>query len=212
MTQVLSRRSVLEVAYSHGGSDGYLNDPYKFLSVVDRVTGLPVAGPAGSGLDLYLYDSRPDSRTKQSLFAEWRYALDRDSMAVSYRIMDDDWGVASQTLDARYHWNFSPNSYLEPHVRYYTQSAADFYRTVMFADEALPEFASADHRLADLDAYTVGLKYGRRTAHGEFSVRLEYYHQAGDPSQGAAVGDLVNHDLLPPLSAVIAQFGYKFRF
>ena len=49
--------------------------------------------------------------------------------------MDDDWGVTSQTLDARYHWNFSPNSYLEPHVRYYTQSAADFYRTVMFADD-----------------------------------------------------------------------------
>ena len=212
VTQVLSRRAVLEVAYSHGSSDGYLSDPYKFLSVVDHVTGLPVAGPAGSGLDLYLYESRPDSRTKQSLFAEWRYALDRDSMAVSYRIMDDDWGVASQTLDARYHWNFSPNSWLEPHLRYYTQSAADFYRTVMFADEALPQFASADHRLADLDAYTVGLKYGRRTAHGEFSVRLEYYHQAGDPSQGAAVGDLVNHDLLPPLSAVIAQFGYKFRF
>ena len=47
---------------------------------------------------------------------------------------------------------------------------------------------------------------------GEFSVRLEYYHQAGDPSQARPSADLVNHDLLPPLSAVIAQFGYKFRF
>ena len=34
-TQVLSRRSLLEVAYSYGSSDGYLNDPYKFLTVVD---------------------------------------------------------------------------------------------------------------------------------------------------------------------------------
>jgi len=211
-TQVLTRRSVMEVAYSYGLSDGYLSDPYKFLSVVDRGTGLPVAGPAGSGLNLYLYESRPDSRTKQSLFAEWRYALDRDSLALNYRIMNDDWDVTSQTIDARYHWNFTPNSYLEPHVRYYTQNAADFYRTVLFNDEALPAFASADHRLADLDSYTAGLKYGRRTAHGEFSVRLEYYHQVSDPSPDASVGDLGNHDLLPPMSAVIAQLGYKFRF
>jgi hypothetical protein len=43
-------------------------------------------------------------------------------------------------------------------------------------------------------------------------VRLEYYRQAGDASPGSAVGDLVNFDLVPPLTAVIAQFGYKFRF
>ena len=96
-TQVLSRRSLLEVSYSYGSSDGYLNDPYKFLTVVDPVTGTPVAGPPGSGLNLYLYESRPDSRAKQSLFAEWRHAFDRDSMAINFRIMDDDWGVTSQT-------------------------------------------------------------------------------------------------------------------
>lgn len=204
VTQVLTRRSVLELAYSFGDSSGYLNDPYKILSVVDRSTGLPT--------NTYLYESRPESRTKQSLFAEWRHAFDRDSMAVNLRLMEDDWGIASQTLDARYRWNLSTASYLEPHVRYYTQEAADFYRTALFEDEPPPQFASADHRLAGFDAYTAGVKYGHRTARGEFSVRLEYYHQAGDPSAGAAVGELVNHDLMPPLSAIIAQFGYKFRF
>jgi hypothetical protein len=211
-TQVLSRRSLLEVAYSYSKSDGYLNDPYKILSVVDPVTGLPVAGPVGSGLNLYLYENRPDTRAKQSLFAEWRHAFDRDSMAVSFRLMDDDWGVTSQTVEARYRWNRTANDYIEPHLRYYTQSAADFYRTVLFAGAPLPEHASADYRLADSDAYTVGFKYGHRTERGEFSVRLEYYRQAGDASPGSAVGDLVNFDLVPPLTAVIAQFGYKFRF
>jgi hypothetical protein len=212
VTQVLSRRSLIEVAYSYGKSDGYLSDPYKFLSVVDPVTGLPVLGPVGSGLNRYLYEHRPDARTKQSLFAEWRHAFDRDSMAVSFRLMDDDWGVTSQTVDARYRWNLNADSYVEPHLRYYKQGEADFYRTVLFDGAPLPEYASADYRLADSEAFTAGVKYGHRTERGEWSVRLEYYQQTAEPSPGSVVGDLVNHELIPDLNAVIVQFGYKFRF
>src|SRR5687768_9390827 len=204
VTQVLSRRSLLEVSYSYGQSDGYLTDPYKILSVVDAVTGVPVAGPDDVPF-LYLYEQRPDSRTKQSLFAEWRYALDRDSFALNFRLMDDDWGVQSQTAEARYRWNINDRSYLEPHLRWYTQSAADFYRTVLFAGDALPEFASADYRLADLDAYTIGAKYGLRTDHGEFSLRLEYYQQSSTESPGSAVGDLAGFDLTPDMKAVRSE-------
>ena len=212
VTQVLTRRSLLEVSYSYGQSDGYLTDPYKILSVVDPVTGVPAAGPVVEVPFLYLYEQRPDSRTKQSLFAEWRYALDRDSFALNFRFMDDDWGVQSQTAEARYRWNINDRSYLEPHLRWYSQSAADFYRTVLFAGDALPEFASADYRLADLDAYTIGAKYGLQTDHGEFSVRLEYYQQSPDESPGSAVGELAEFDLTPDMKAVIVQFGYQFDF
>jgi Protein of unknown function (DUF3570) len=211
VTQILSRRSLIELSYSYGLSDGYLTDPYKLLSVVDPVTGIPVAGPDGAPF-LYLYEKRPDTRAKQSVFAEWRHAFDRDSMAVSLRYMTDDWGVTSETLEARYRWNIGENSWIEPHLRYYTQSAADFYRTVLFNGDPLPDFASADYRLADLDAYTIGAKYGHRTDRGEWSVRLEYYRQDGTPSPGAAVGELANHELILPMSAVIAQFGYRFKF
>jgi hypothetical protein len=211
VTQVLSRRALLSLSYSYSKADGYLTDPYRVLSVVDPLTGRPVAGPAGSGLNLYLYESRPESRTKQSLFAEWRYAFDRDSLALNYRFMSDDWGVTSSTAEARYRWNFSGRDYLEPHVRYYTQSAADFYRTYLLAGETLPQNVSADHRLADMDATTAGLKYGRRTDIGEFSLRLEYYRQTGEPDP-APIGVLTSFDLVPPLTAVVVQFGYKFKF
>ena len=211
VTQLLGRRDLIELSYSYGQSDGYLTDPYKILSVVDPVTGVPVAGPVGGTPFLYLWEHRPDSRTKQSGFVEWRHAFDRDSLALSARYMTDDWGVDSQTIETRYRWNINERSYLEPHLRWYTQSAADFYRTVLFDGEPLPEFASADQRLADFDAYTVGAKYGRRTDYGEFSLRVEYYRQEGDPSPGSAVGDLAGFQLLPPLTAYIVQFGYKFR-
>lgn len=211
VTQVLSRRALVEVAFSYGKSDGYLNDPYKLLSVVDPVTGRPVPGPE-PGVNLYLYEQRPDTRAKTSAFVEWRYAFDRDSVALNYRFMDDDWGIQSHTVEARYRWNISDNSYLEPHLRYYQQDAADFYHTVLFAGDAVPQFASADYRLADNKTWTAGIKYGHRTERGEYSVRLEYYQQTADPSPGSEVGDLAAFDLVPKLKAVIAQFGYKFRF
>jgi hypothetical protein len=115
-------------------------------------------------------------------------------------------------VDARYRWNMNADSYIEPHIRYYKQGEADFYRTVLFDGAPLPEHASADYRLADSEAFTAGVKYGHRTARGEWSVRLEYYQQTAEPSVGSVVGDLANHDLIPDLNAVIVQFGYKFSF
>ena len=213
VTQVLSRRSLLEVAYSYGQSDGYLTDPYKILSVVDPVTGVPVGGTRGRGaVPVPLRDSartRAPSRACSPSGA-MRSTATRSRSTSAY--MDDDWGVASQTAEARYRWNINDRSYLEPHLRWYTQSAADFYRTVLFAGDALPEFATADYRLADLDAYTIGAKYGLRTDHGEFSVRLEYYQQSPTESPGSAVGDLAGFDLTPDMKAVIVQFGYQFDF
>jgi len=208
VTQILSRRAVLELDYSYSKADGYLNDPYKILSVVDPVSGLPVAGPGT--LNRHLYENRPDSRTKQSLYAEYRFALDRDSFALGYRYMTDDWGIASHTLDARYRWNGVGRGYLEPHVRYYVQSAADFYQTYLRNGAALPRYASADYRLADMNALTVGLKYGRKLGGGEFTARLEYYKQTAEASPGSSVGALAAFDLVPPLSAVLVQFGYRF--
>jgi hypothetical protein len=213
VTQILSRRDILELTYSYGQSDGYLTDPYKILSVVDPVTGKPVPSVDGEVPFLYLFEHRPDKRTKQSAYAEWRHAFDRDSLSVGARYMTDDWDIDSQTIDARYRWNISENSYLEPQLRWYTQSAADFYRTVLFDRAPLPDYASADTRLADMDAYTIGAKYGHRTKRGEWSVRLEYYRQEPDPSPDALVGDLAGFDeLILPMSAVIAQFGYRFNF
>ena len=46
--------------------------------------------------------------------------------------MTDDWGIDSQTLDLHLRFAMGEGRYLQPHLRYYTQSAADFYRTVLF--------------------------------------------------------------------------------
>ncbi|HEX6995835.1 MAG TPA: DUF3570 domain-containing protein [Gammaproteobacteria bacterium] len=210
LTQVVNRNTVVQINYSLSSADGYLTDPYKLLSVVDPDTGLPVAGPAGAGVNLHLFESRPESRDKQSVFVLLKRNLNGNVLGASYRHMTDDWGIDSDTVDLRYRFELGGNRYLQPHLRFYSQNAADFYHTVLFAGQPVPQFATADYRLGAFDAVTIGVKFGMDTRRGELSTRLELYQQTGDPDPAARVGALAGLDLYPDLSAIIAQFSYKF--
>jgi hypothetical protein len=212
-TQVLNRTTVLRVNYSYSDSSGYLNDPYKLLSVVDPLTGdTLVRTPIGQGPDgVYLFESRPDKRTKQSLYAEVKHAFGTPVMHFAYRYMTDDWGIDSNTAEVRVRWPLG-DGYIEPQLRYYTQSAADFYRASLVGGAALPRYASADFRLGDFDATTLGIKYGHGTAGGnEWSIRAEYYQQNGSVPREQIIGNQANREQYQDLSAVIVQFGYRFR-
>ena len=211
VTQVLNRHSIVQFNLSLSESDGYQTDPYKILSLVDPVSGDPVAAPPLNGLPyLYLYESRPATRDKQSIFGLYKRDIGGDVFDISYRYMTDDWDVDSHTVDLHYRWNFDSGSYLQPHVRFYSQTAAGFYHTVLFNGQPLPAFASADYRLSEFDGLTIGIKFGRPTERGEMSGRLEFYQQTGNSSPGSQVGSLQSFDLNPGLEAIVAQFSYKF--
>ena len=212
ITQVINRQTIVQFNYSLSQADGYLNDPYKILSVVDPITGKLVSGPPASGtsINLYRYENRPDSRQKQSIFGLIKHDFGRDVMDVSYRYLTDDWGINSHTIDLRYRWELESEQFLQPHVRFYSQNEADFYENVLFDGQSLPSYATADNRLGNFDAITIGLKYGRKTDFGEWAARFEVYHQSGVPNLDARVGVLENQDLYPDLTAIIAQFSVKF--
>jgi uncharacterized protein DUF3570 len=204
LTQVLDRATILHMNYTFSDVSGYQTDPYKLVSVVDGLTGLA---------DQHLFESRPDARTKHVLFGELARHLGDDIVHLSYRYMNDDWGIGSHTLDLKYRWNLDAlgkDAYLQPHVRFYTQGAADFYRRFLIAGDALPTTASADYRLGDMKTYTVGLKHGRKLGNGhELTMRFEYYAQTGDSNPSDAIGALSDLDLFPTVDAFIFQVGYS---
>lgn len=216
VSQVLGRHSVLRLNYSYSDSSGYLTDPYKLLTVVDPLTGEPVArtpAPGNAGASgVYLFETRPDSRRRQGLYAELRQDFSGKVLQLGYRYSTDDWDVDSNTLEARLRLPFGESSYLEPHLRYYQQSAASFYRYSLASDAALPEFASADARLAEMSSYTAGLKYGRTLASGnEWSARLELYQQKAKKPDATQAGSTAGIIDMPDFNAVILQFGYRFK-
>lgn len=215
VSQVIRRNLVVQMNYSYSAADGYLNDPYKIVSLVDPVNGDPIARPQVPGVEgpshEYRFEGRPDKRTKHSLYGQAKYYMDGRVLDASYRYMTDDWDIDSHTVDVRYRWPLGERSYLEPHVRYYTQSHADFYRTSLDASVPLPAYASADYRLGEFDAWTLGLKYGRRTESGnEWSTRIELYSADGAVPDDLIIGNQANREVYPDLDAIIAQFSYHF--
>jgi Protein of unknown function (DUF3570) len=211
VTQVINRHTIVQFNYGLSQSDGYQNDPYKMLSVVDPVFGDPVDPPIGANQDhLYYHENRPDTREKQSLYGLLKHDSDGNVFDISYRYMTDDWDIRSHTVDMHYRFNVRDGKYVQPHLRFYSQSAASFYRTDLIDGEPLPTFASADYRLSKLDAVTFGIGFGVPSENGEMSGRIEIYHQKGSPSSGSEVGKLRYFDLNPGFTALIGQFSYKF--
>ncbi|WP_088329078.1 DUF3570 domain-containing protein [Lacimicrobium sp. SS2-24] len=201
LTQVINRRTIMQLNYGLSVVDGYMTDPFKMLSVVN---------PQGLTQDL-LYENRPDSRTRHNVFWQTKYALDSGVADLSYRFTTDDWDIDSHTLDSRLRFNLTQDSYIQPHFRYYQQSAADFYRPYLMAAEGLPQFASADYRVGEMTAFTLGLKYGMLLDDGkELSFRIEYYQQNPKNPGFAEPGVLQDLDLYPSVKAVMAQVSYRF--
>lgn len=214
VTQVINRKLVAQLNYSYSSSSGYLSDPFKLVSLVDGVTGEAVPNlpmPSDGPSHIYLHENRPDNRSKHSLYAQAKYFMSGKVLDISYRHMNDDWEIDSHTVDLRYRWPMSSSSYIEPHFRYYTQTAADFYTLSLINGEALPDYASADYRLGEFDAITLGIKYGWKTGKGNpMNARLEFYQQSGRVARRQLIGNQVNQDNYPDLNAVIFQFGYGF--
>lgn len=216
-TQVVNRNLLFQVNYSYSNASGYLNDPYKIVSLVDPVSGDPLPRTPTPGvngpLHQYLFESRPDERIKHSIYAQTKYYIDGKVLDAAYRFMTDDWEIDSHTVDLRYRWPLGGNRYLEPHVRYYKQSHAGFYRPSVDGSLPPPVHASADYRLGEFDAITVGLKYGWETVSGnEWSARLEFYSSDGTVPGDLLIGNQAGREIYPGLDAIIAQISYRFGF
>ena len=104
LTQVIDRHSLVQLNYSLSMSNGYQNDPYKILTLVDANNNLIADQDFAAGNNFYLFENRPDKRTRHSFFGEYKYGFDRGDVAdVSYRFTTDDWGVKSH-IDAKYRY------------------------------------------------------------------------------------------------------------
>ena len=214
VSQVVNRNLVVQANYSYSNESGYLNNPYKVLSLVDSFSGDTLLAPAipDAPSHEYLFESRPDDRTKHSIYGQAKYYMRGKVLDASYRYMTDDWEVDSHTIDLRYRIPFGESKYIEPHLRWYSQTEADFYRIAIVDGEPLPAFASADYRLGQFDAITVGAKYGWRTRNdNNMSVRLEWYQQMGSIPSGQLIGNQTGRDNYPDLNALILQFSYRFK-
>jgi hypothetical protein len=202
LSRVVTRRWLLGVNASRAFERGYLTEPYKVVSLLDPATGYTSAS---------LTEKRPATRDRRSLMGSSVYHFDTDVLYASYRWYRDDWGVRSHTVDLKYRHELGGQAFLQPHLRLYTQTAADFFRYGLVQGAALPEFATSDFRLGPLRTGTLGATGGFHLLGypGEFLVRAEYMLQWGAGHPGDAVGIQRTFDLFPAESMGSLYVGYS---
>jgi hypothetical protein len=106
-------------------------------------------------------------------------------------------------VDNLFRFKLTEPLYIEAHQRWYQQTAADFFDFYLLDSDPLPTYASADHRLGNLQTTTYGITFGYQFAKNQsISWRNEWYHQA-DPIDGS---------LAAQMDVIISQVNYSLGF
>jgi hypothetical protein len=200
VTQVVTPRDVVQANLTISRGKGYYTDPYK------------------------AFDARPDKRNSTIALLRWNHHYEQANatLRTSLRVYDDSFGISSQTLGAEWVQSLSKGWTVTPGLRYYSQSAADFYNDPKF--ELLPEgggqytlpdpedrtspYFSADQRLAAFGALTASLKVSKEIAK-VWSVdgKAEFYQQRGE---WRAFGE--GSPGIDPFDATFLQVGVSRKF
>lgn len=205
VTQVLARGTLLQLNFVHGHASGYMTNSHKLISVVHPLTGETLTYSP-------LTEKRPDTRYSNALYAQINQVLGTGILYSSYRYFQDTWGIKAHAVDLKYRQPFTETLYIQPHIRIYTQGAADFYRSMLAVGET-PAYASADYRLAKLQTNSIGVKLGYKpTFGGELTARVEVMRQNGEQHPQDAIGVQRTADLFPELEATIFHIGYTKPF
>lgn len=204
LTEVVSRRWLLQLDYSFDAQSGYQNDPYRIISVVDHVSGEPTS---------YLYENRPSHRQSQSIFLDNKFDFDPFITDLSLRYFKDDWGITSKTAELSERINLGHAFFIEPDVRWYQQSAANFFHYYLDGSAPIPAYASSDTRLGKFSSLTYGVKLGiNLTGRTELDIKGVYYRQMGNGHPADAVGQLQQQNLFAGTKAAFVFVDYTWNF
>lgn len=135
VSQIINQTSTFQTAFSITEQSGFLSDPYK------------------------LRDIRPNHRTQLALSSSYRhFFISADAaLHVNHRYYHDDFGISSHTLDTSWYQNLGSSFQIIPHLRFYNQSAADFYNNVDNFLLPATDYQSSDYRLSAYGAISGGI-------------------------------------------------------
>lgn len=183
VTQLLDPNTSVTFNVTWGRATGYLSEHEKLVQ--QTVAVLP-----GIFITRTFPENRPDERDKGIAYVSLNHAYPRLNGAaeVSYRFYADTFGTRAHTVEAAWFQHAGARLILSPNVRFYRQSAANFYYYDLEDTGIIPGFQpkqqgpfySSDYRLSALFTYTYGLKAVWTVADWlEFDAAFEKYVMRG---------------------------------
>ncbi len=141
MTEVLSPTTLVRFGLEYNLVNGLQHNPYR--NVYAGGTNLP--------------ERHPDARQRRDAFVRLNRALpNRSSVKLSYRLYNDDWGIVSHEVGSRLSQYLTRGVSMRWEYRWYTQNAADFFRSEYLDVNGIGGFRSGDYRLAELSSHLFG--------------------------------------------------------
>lgn len=162
VSRIVSKNAIVRFGLSYTYRDGFLTDPYK------------------------LYDKRPGERKEWAVSTGYRqyFFWPNGALHADYRYFDDDWGIASHTLDLAWHQNLGNDTQLIPFLRYYSQDEADFFANIADTEQ---RYYSEDYRLSAFGAVSGGLRL--RHSIGNWAITAVGERYETDESWGVYSGE-----------------------
>jgi hypothetical protein len=169
VTQAINADAIVQSNLTYSTGHGYYSDPYK------------------------LADVRPDHRRTLAWLTRWNQYLPSvdATLKLSYRYVHDSFGDRSHAVEIAW---VEPLPYafsVTPSLRYYTQSAADFYFGPPFGNGL--EFGqpyTADTRLSAFGAFTPSVRIDKQFADGwSADLSFSYYEQRASWRLGGGGSD-----------------------
>jgi Protein of unknown function (DUF3570) len=211
LTQVVNKNAVADLGLTYTRSTGFLENPYKvawvFVPTIDPYN--PNPDFIGSFGDAFI-EQRPNERNLFAWNARWTQYIEPLDAALhlGYSFAHDDWSIHAHTFDADWVQPLGYGWTVTPRIRYYSQSAADFYapsfmtpiqkQNVQVSElvKLIPTHFSSDQRLSGYGTLSGGVTVVKQFAKGiGLEAGFEYYtHQGGLKLGGGGEGDFADFD------------------
>jgi hypothetical protein len=201
LSQVLYKDAHFTSGVSYTQSKGFLENPYKYsLFYYHPENSLDPEIAFGRAF----LEQRPDLRQQFTWDLGYVQYIDflNGALHLDYQLFLDDWGINAHTFEAEWVQPLGFGFTLAPRVRYYSQSAADFYTPYTLLDaeidpigdndevdarifNVLPEHFSSDHRLSGFGTLSYGITLSKEFAKGvKLEGSYEYYMHRGSLKLG----------------------------
>ncbi len=121
------------------------------------------------------FDKRPERRESETVMTRWNHHFDGSdgTSRLSYRYYTDTFGIHAHTFGLEYVQPVVNEWTVIPSIRYYSQTAADFYSPTGVPLPPPEAYCSLDQRLSSFGALTFSIKVEKRIAK-EWLVDAKY--------------------------------------
>jgi hypothetical protein len=204
-TQLFSKNALASFDLNYTRSTGYLANPYKVVLLYELPEVVDNGQPFQADGRAYL-EIRPSER---NLF-DWHFGYNQyidtldAALHFNYNFVHDDWEINAHTFDVDWVQPLGSGWTITPRLRYYSQSAADFYTTGLFykkkieqtGNTILPRYYSSDQRLSGFGTLSGGVTIEKQFTKGlSLQTGFEYYtHQGGLKLGGGGEQDFADFD------------------